>query len=340
MEFANTLVNTLDINGQAYTIELKISDNASSVAAASSSAYELIGEGCDVVLGSYGSDVSSAGAGVFAKASIGMITASNIDSQVIEDNSNVYCIHYQDQFEGTILAAYASKSLAASSAYILMKNGDDLSETLGKSFKEAFQASGGTVLEGHYQEGNTDFSDYFAAAVEGGANVFFVPVPVADAGLLLSQMTSQGIVIPVLSGSLWNDNEILKATSGTSLSVSIPIDFAEDVSTEPGAGFVTAFKEWLNANPDKLADNGSTDIVATASAYGYDAYMTAIEAIKKAGSAEPADILAALNGTTYNGVTGSITLDLTGNSSSDGASILRADTTGADWNYITYQKAR
>ena len=42
---------------------------------------------------------------------------------------------------------------------------------------------------------------------------------------------------------------------------------------------------------------------------GYDAYFTALEAIKAAGSTAPADILAALPGVTYSGISGEIAFD-------------------------------
>ena len=43
--------------------------------------------------------------------------------------------------------------------------------------------------------------------------------------------------------------------------------------------------------------------MAAVSALGYDGYMVALEAVKAAGSASPADIAAALPGVTYDGVT-------------------------------------
>ena len=46
---------------------------------------------------------------------------------------------------------------------------------------------------------------------------------------------------------------------------------------------MTGFKEWLNADSQKLTNNGGNDIVAAVSALGYDGYMVALEAIKAAG---------------------------------------------------------
>ena len=40
---------------------------------------------------------------------------------------------------------------------------------------------------------------------------------------------------------------------------------------------MTGFKEWLNADSQKLTNNGGNDIVAAVSALGYDGYMVALE---------------------------------------------------------------
>ena len=338
IEFANTLQNTLDINGQTYTIELKRSDNATSATAASAAAYELIGAGCDIVLGSVGSDVSMAAADIFGKAGIGMLGTSCTEPLITESYNNTYRVCYLESFEGPVMAAYAAKHYSASTAYILMKNGDDMSGAQGERFKEAFKASGGTVFEGRYQDGNTDFTDYLAAAAEDGAGVLYAPIPASDADLVISQMSAQADVIPILASSAWDSDDVLTAVLGAGLEVSIPAAFDEAIGTDTGAGFVNAFKAWLVANPDKLADNGGSDTVSAVAALGYDAYMTAIEAIKNAGSAEPGDILAALSGTVYNGVTGRVAFTSTGDAVRDGACILRADPSGGVWRFETYQK--
>ena len=337
MEYANAVVDTVEINGQTYTIELWQSDNVSSATAATAGAYELIDEECDIVLGSYGTDVSEAAAGILADAGISMIGASYIDTQVIEENSNIYNISYDDDFEAKALASYALQQVKATAAYILTKNGDEMSGALGKSFKEAFTAIGATVAEGSYQDGNADFSDYFEAAEKAGAGVIFAPIPTEDVDLLFSQMSSRSIVLPLMSGSFWRCDDILSALQDTTLNVYIPTAFDESIQTDSGSEFVTAFKEWLNANTDRLADNGGDDAVCTASVLGYDAYMTAVKAIENADSAEPAAIGAALSRTTYSGVTGSIAFSDTGAAVRDGACILRAEIYSGTWRFETYQ---
>ena len=73
-------------------------------------------------------------------------------------------------------------------------------------------------------------------------------------------------------------------------------------------------------------------------AMGYDAYYVALEAMKAAGSADPAAIKAALSGVTYTGVSGDIAFDSTGDAVRDTAYIKHSTNAGA-WELETVQKA-
>src|SRR5699024_11239047 len=66
---------------------------------------------------------------------------------------------------------------------------------------------------------------------------------------------------------------------------------------------------YINSNADALTNNGGNDTIAAVTAMGYDAYYVALEALKAAGSTDPAAIKAALAGVTYDGVSGHIAFD-------------------------------
>ena len=50
-------------------------------------------------------------------------------------------------------------------------------------------------------------------------------------------------------------------------------------------------------------------MIAAVSVMGYDAYYVALEALKAAGSTNPADVMTALWDVTYDGITGHIAFD-------------------------------
>ena len=110
------------------------------------------------------------------------------------------------------------------------------------------------------------------------------------------------------------------------------------VAFSSSSSFETGFKEWLNANPDALANNGGTDAVAAVSVMGYDAYNLVLAAAKTAGSVHHADILAAMPSVSISGITGIISFNDQGDALRTSAYIKRADTENIVWKYIKNQK--
>ena len=73
---------------------------------------------------------------------------------------------------------------------------------------------------------------------------------------------------------------------------------------------------------------------------GYDAYYVALEAIKAAGSVEPAAIKAAIPSVTYTGVSGDIAFDtVNGDAVRDTAYIKTINTTDGTWELERVQQA-
>lgn len=340
MEFANTVVNTVDIGGKSYKVQLEIVDNESSNDKGPSAAANLVSAKVSIALGSYGSGVSIAASDVFKNAGIPVIGASCTNPQVTQGNTHYFRVCYLDPFQGTVLANFAVDEIKAKKAYILTKLGDDYSVGLGKYFKEAFVKLGGTVVEETFQEGNSDFTAYLTTAVNGGAEVIFAPTSTEAASLIIKQAVSQGVKVPILAGDTWDSSVILDAAKGSSMKVYVSTFFDEGDTSANGSKFVKDFKAWLKANPAKLNNNGGNDIVAAVSALGYDAYMTALEAIKAAGSTDPKKINEALWNVKYTGVTGDIAFDKVGDAVRNVAYIKQANTADGSWKFIAIQSVK
>lgn len=340
IQYANSVLNKIEVDGKTYEIKLEIVDNESSTDKAPSAAATLVSAKSAVVLGSYGSGVSIAASDVFAKASIPVIGVSCTNPQVTEGNDHYFRVCYLDPFQGTVLASFAVDQFKAKKAYILTKLGDDYSVGLGKFFKEAFTKLGGTVVEESFQEGNSDFNAFLTTAVNSGAGIIFAPTSTEAASLIIGQAKAKNVTIPLLAGDTWDSSVILDAAKGSNLQVFVSTFFDEGDKSTSGSKFVTDFKGWLKANPDKLASNGGNDIVAAVSALGYDAYMTALEGIKAAGSSDSAKIKEALRGVKYAGVTGDIAFNETGDAIRDVAFIKSTDNSAGAWKFIAIQKVK
>lgn len=340
IEYANSKVNTVEIGGETYTIELEIVDNESSTDKAPSAAATLVSAKSSIVLGSYGSGVSIAASDVFEKEGIPVVGVSCTNPQVTEGNTHYFRVCYLDPFQGTVLANFAVDQYQAKVAYVLTKMGDDYSVGLGKYFKESFEQLGGTVIEETFQEGNSDFTAFLANAVKSNAGVIFAPTSTEAASLIIGQAASQGVTIPLLAGDTWDSSVILDAAKGSNVSVAVSTFFDEGDNSATGSEFVSGFKGWLNADKTKLANNGGNDIVAAVSALGFDAYMTAVEAIKAADTTDSVKINEALWNVTYSGVTGNIAFDQTGDAIRDVAYIKSVNTADGTWKFEAIQSVK
>lgn len=305
IEYANSVSPTVEINGMTYDVQLVKVDNESSNDKAASAASTLVSAGVSVVLGSYGSGVSIAASPTFEAAGIPAVGITCTNPQVTEGNRHYFRVCFLDPFQGTVLANYAFSTLGVKTAYCLSKLGDDYSGGLVNYFVKAFEALGGTCVQDTFPDGNSDFTSYVNNAKNSGAEVFFSPVSTEAAQLIIDQAESQALGMPILAGDTWDSNVILQAAKGKSVDVTVTTFYPEGANAEFDAGF----KAWVNADATLLANNGGDDTVAAVTAMGYDAYFFALEAMKKAGSIDPAAIKEALWSTTYEGVSGPIALD-------------------------------
>ena len=333
MQYANSVCPTVEIGGKTYNVELVVSDNESSPEKAVSAASKLISAGASVVLGSYGSSVAIAGASTFGDAGIPVIGVTCTNPQVTEGNDHYFRICFLDPFQGTVQANFAHDELGASVAYCLGMLGNDYDQGLINYFKEAAEALGMEVVTESFPEGNSDFTSYLTNAKNAGAEVIFAPTSISYAQLIVEQAAAQGINIPICAPDTWDSNVVLAAAQGTDLNINVSTFYAEGGDPE----FEEGIKKWMNENSEALANNGGNDMIAAVTVMGYDAYFTALEALKAAGSIDAADVLAALPGVSYTGVSGSIAFDEIGDAIRDTAFIKRANTSDNVWDFVAAQ---
>ena len=184
------------------------------------------------------------------------------------------------------MANFAKDEFSAANAYVLSMLGEDYGSGLATYFVNAFEDLGGTVTSEQFPEGTSDFSAYIQNAINAGADVIFAPCATTYAAQIITQAASAGFDKPITAGDTWESSVILDAQKGTSVQVYCSTFFDENDDSGAAKEFVTGFKEWLNADSQKLTNNGGNDIVAAVSALGYDGYMVALEAIKAAGSTD------------------------------------------------------
>ena len=333
MQYANLETPTVEIGGVTYDVELVTADNGSSTDKAPSAAQQLVSAGVSVVLGSYGSGVSIAGSQYFADANIPAIGVTCTNPQVTAGNDHYFRVCFLDPFQGTVLANYAFSELGATVAYSLGELGNDYDQGLCTYFGQAFEALGGTVIHEDFPTNTADFTSYLTNAANYGANVFFCPVSIAYATQIVQQAASQGAAFPILGGDTLDSNVVSNAAKGTNVKVVVTTFYQEGANET----FDNGFKAWLAEDAEALTNNGGNDIIAGVTAMGYDAYYVALEALKAAGSIDSAAVKAALPSVTYDGVSGHIEFDETGDAIRNAAYVKTVNTETGDWEFVTEQ---
>ena len=337
IKYANEVCPTVEIGGTEYTVELDIQDNGSSTDKGPSAASKLVSDGVSIVLGSYGSGVSIAASDIFKEAGIPAVGVTCTNPQVTQGNTHYFRICFLDPFQGTVHANFAKENFDAKKAYVLTKLGDDYSTGLGYYFTKAFEELGGEVVAETFPDGNSDFASYITSAKNAEADVFFAPVSIEAAALIIEQAASQELGIPLMGSDTWDSNVILNAAKGKDVEIYVTTFYQEGGNEE----FDEGMKNYINSNAEAKANNGGDDTIAAVSAMGYDAYFTALEAFKAAGSTDPAAVNEALWNVTYEGVCGNIAFDSeNGDAIRDTAYIKSANTESGAWDFVGEQSVQ
>ena len=335
MQYANAQNPTVEIGGETYKVELVIADNESTTDKAASAASQLVAQGVSIVLGTYGSNVAIAGSNTFKEAGIPALGVTCTNPQVTEGNSHYFRICFLDPFQGTVHANFAKEQLKADTIYCLGELGNDYDQGLINYCKKAAEKLGIKVITESFPKDNSDFTSYLNNAKKAGAQAIFAPCSIQYAQLIVEQSAAQGIDIPLLGSDTWDNNTIVGATKGKDVQVYVSTFYQEGANPD----FEKGIKEWINGDAKNLENNGGNDMLAAVTVMGYDAYMVALEALKAAGSTDPAAVMAALPNVTYTGISGSIAFNEIGDAIRDSAVIKKSNSETGEWEFVAVQKA-
>ena len=292
-----------EINGSGgvlgQPIRLITKDNQSKPGETSTAVRELITRDRVVALiGEVASGRSLEAAPIAQRSGIPMISPASTNEKVTEAGDHIFRVCFIDPFQGTVCAKFA-KELGATKAAILTDVSKDYSLGLAKSFRERFSKDGGTITgEQSYSGGDKDFSAQLTAIKSANPEVVFLPAYYTEAPLIIHQARQFGITVPFIGGDGWDSPELI-SVGGPAMEGCFFSNHFSNQSTDPQVvAFVNAYRKKYNEDPDAMV------------ALGYDALRLLADAMKRAGTSDPAKVNEAIAATKdFQGVTGKITLD-------------------------------
>jgi branched-chain amino acid transport system substrate-binding protein len=287
-------------------INFIIADNKSEPSESANAVTKLITQDKVVaIMGAVASSNTLAAVQIATDNKIPLLTPTSTNPKVtVDDNGTVKDYIFRscfiDPFQGTVMANFATKTLKAKTAVIYVDNSSDYSKGLAQFFEENFVKSGGQVLSKEaFLQKDQDFKATLTKIKSVNPEVIYVPGYYEEVGKIVKQARELGITVPMLGGDGWDSPKLAEIAGKEVLNNSY---FSNHYSTEDKdpkvTQFVEDYKAEYNQTPDALA------------ALGYDGAMMLVDAIKRAGSAEPAKIKDALAQTKdLQLVTGRISLD-------------------------------
>lgn len=287
------------VNGQM--IEVIAIDGKSDQTATTSAATELIEVHKVVAIGGLNDSTFALAAGPIAQAAgIPFVTAGATLPTLPEQIGDYFFMApFGDDAQAYAIADYAFNELGARSAYMLVDQAYDFTTALARFFKERWEANGGTiVLEDTYNSGDTDFSAQIARvkALDPQPDVLFISAIPNEAGITTKQFREAGLTQPIISGDGFDTPLIGEVAGELADDVYYSTHASLDNEAEIVQSFVAAYETEYGRKPENAF-----------AALGYDTMNLIADAIRRAGSTEPAairDALAATQG--FQAVTGVI----------------------------------
>lgn len=293
------------INGKQ--LELVVADNKSEAAEATNAMQKLVSQ--DNVVAVIGPNLSSsviAASAINNSAKVLDIAPMATNPYVTVDQASGktkdfnYRTCFIDPFQGTVMAKFATAELGVGNAAILIDNSSDYAKGLAQFFKENFVKEGGAVTaEESYLQKDTDFKATLTKIKATNPDFLYVPGYYQEVGLIVKQARELGMNMPIAGGDGWDSAKMPEIAGAAALNNTYfsSLYSPEDLS-DINKNFVAAYEKAYGQKPDVFA------------ALSYDSALLVAEAIKNAGSTEPAKIseaMAKING--FSGVSGSVTFD-------------------------------
>lgn len=295
------IVDDLNANGGVLgrKIELVVEDGACNPAQSVNAAEKLATRDKVVaLLGAFCSTSTAAMMEVAKKHRIPLITGISTAAQLTEQG-NPYFFRavattpmLGHAFGGELPAAVKAKRFA-----FLVLN-DDWGRSMVASYPKAIERAGGEIVATEFfQQSDLQFLSQITNVKASNPDAIVLAANTQQAVALSKQIRELGIAVPLIGEGSWTSDSYLKLAGPASDGVFGLVEYVYTIRNPINDAFVKEFQAKLKENPTKFAGAA------------HNAIHIVVDAIRRAGAADPEKIRAALEKTDYNGLVGNIRFD-------------------------------
>ncbi len=251
----------------------------------------IVGEVCSSASIPVSEVVIEKGAFQISPTSTNTAVTLNLDGST---KASVFRACFIDPFQGLVMAKFATEQ-GFTKAFVMLDQGNDYVRGLAEVFAEEFVNYGGEVVGTETYTGtDTDFSAILTKVADSGAEVLYLPDYYNVVNLVAAQAKEKGVTAALMGGDGWDSADLdLAAVDGYYYSNHYSPADTRDVVVD----WVANYEAIYGSVPDALAT------------LAYDATNLLFAAIEAAGTDDPAAVAAAMEGISYDAVSGTITFD-------------------------------
>jgi branched-chain amino acid transport system substrate-binding protein len=263
-----------------------------------SAANKLVNDGVVGVIGHFNSNCSIPASEVYNKAGIPEISHGSTNPQYTDRGfANVFRVCGRDDQQGKVSAAFAVNVLKAKRIAVLHDK-TTYGQGLADEFRKGVGDKAEVVLSEGIGVGEKDYSPVVTKVKALNPDLVFFGGIYVEGGLLAKQFKAVGGTAPFIGGDGIMSEELVKiggpATEGTYAT------FGPDTNDVPSAkGFNETYRK-------KFGEPGVYSV------YAYDATNILLQALQKAGTTDPKQVVPAIRAIDYNGALGHIQFDAKG----------------------------
>jgi branched-chain amino acid transport system substrate-binding protein len=288
----------LEIGGKKVKFEMVAEDDEANPTKATTVAQKLVDAKVVAVVGHFNSGASIPASKIYSDAGIPQISPSSTNPKYTQQGfKTTFRVVAHDDQQGPTIARFATGQLKAKTVAVI-----DDSTAYGQGIADAFEstakaAGAQVVAREHTTDKDTDFKAILTKIKGRNPDLIMFGGIDPQAGPMVKQMAELGIKAKYIGGDGMQTPNFIKLAGAPAEGVMASMPGLPKEQMPGGKAFMDKYKAKFNAEVELFAP------------MGYDAVMVFIDAMKRAGSTDPAKFLPEVGKTQLQGVIGPIAFD-------------------------------
>jgi branched-chain amino acid transport system substrate-binding protein len=288
----------VEIGGKKVRFELVAEDDEANPTKATTVAQKLVDAKVAAVVGHFNSGASIPASKVYADAGVPQISPSSTNPDyTLKGFKTTFRVVAHDGQQGPTLARFALNKLKAKNIAVI-DDSTAYGQGLADNFEATVKAAGGKIVaREHTTDKDTDFKAILTKIKGRKPDLIMFGGIDPQAGPMAKQMKDLGIKAAFIGGDGMQTPNFIKLAGEAAEGAMASIPGLPKDQMPGGKAFLDKYKAKFNQEVELFAP------------MGYDAVFVLVEAMKRAGSAEPAKFLPEIGKTDHQGVIGPIAFD-------------------------------